>query len=1060
MELYISSPKRIVSFTRRGTLGLALAIALAAAAPAIGQCCDPNPHEPPPPPSRGWTWEIEDVYEGGDDGRIAVVVNDYLYILFESRETNPIMTYKDDLLPDHDVVVARFRGDGSNKSAEALRGKLQELWAPPDPLTGVVLVGILPYILYEDSIDEGPVDTFFMDMDGNWYDDDRNGLYDRWDDSAHQIEIWVSRVKADNLPLIREDPEDPETRIPEEEIIAAYFARNTLLRSDPFPVVDLALAYNYECAEAAEFLGNAFTVVHQECSEPNPTDYIARLSSPNDYCYIHEHSHGSGTAHAAGEGLVHNTDYLNANSNVIGFSLMSCYTCDFAYENYLGGCAAFNPFADTLIVFGYTMEAFGGINQEVLWSEVGAGRCFGESYKAMFNSGVASFEVALLGDGSLKADSHRWDGEVSYSWIEPDNWESDESPIDDSRVRIGAAAVNPVQMNVGTPYEPYLIWSIDLQDGADLVFVRDNGLQLSGSLLAEQQAGSEILMNDFTTLKLLGVGSFLSNVSLEMLDASIGEPSTLEVNGVIEASDITVGENCAINAGDIEEGVFNSVEGTVHVDSTIRDSEFVLAPGGEVTADSIFGCSFDMGANSYVEATSAIVSDYPWIIDGGTVVAGSLTLNSDWSITDKKDGEEYSVEVITGLSTNVQTGISLGLYEGAKVHFGSDCTFAGSFYDQHPENEVVYGIEANELGGGNPEPGAGETASKMYLGDYTRLRRIGGNLRKDLDLKLACDLDIDSDFYNIFVYKGWNSYGVTITAEAIDNTNWVGEQEIELISPDFTDEFEGDNNAVFLDVPCHGAFRDLTVPDAEGIPANETRFVNEQNNAIIDESPQDWPEDRDEPGPAEAGFFRNVYVGSDRTLGFGEDDGVIYYWGTRTVDVDAVIQLWGEGSAPTVLTTEEEWDTVIVPAVGTNYGDWDGNCVITEDECSALMSIVGSAEDYNPLYDCNCDGWLSHHPDLWMCMDNQVNHQPDCGQGEGGEGGGDSGFYGGSDEGGESEFDYDTWLAETENLAAYLLETWTAEELEPFIASLTDAAEEHAGTEHGDELEVLLCLLQ
>ncbi|MCZ6699348.1 MAG: hypothetical protein O7D94_10500 [Planctomycetota bacterium] len=56
--------------------------------------------------------------------------------------------------------------------------------------------------------------------------------------------------------------------------------------------------------------------------------------------------------------------------------------------------------------------------------------------------------------------------------------------------------------------------------------------------------------------------------------------------------------------------------------------------------------------------------------------------------------------------------------------------------------------------------------------------------------------------------------------------------------------------------------------------------------------------------------------------------------------------------------TDPSIDELIVPAVGTLYGDWDGDCVITHLELTELLDRIAQKE-YDPLFDYDCDGLLT-----------------------------------------------------------------------------------------------------
>ena len=263
---------------------------------------------------------------------------------------------------------------------------------------------------------------------------------------------------------------------------------------------------------------------------------------------------------------------------------------------------------------------------------------------------------------------------------------------------------------------------------------------------------------------------------------------------------------------------------------------------------------------------------------------------------------------------------------------------------------------------------------------------------------------------------------------------WAGALRYEMISTDFEDSFTGEP-VIFLDVPCLGAWRDLTLPDHERQAAVVT-IMDEWNNADRTMDPGYGDGD-------EVGLFRDVYIGAQRGLRFyGAGDAKLYYYGTRTIDETGKVFLHDEE------VEGDDIDELIIRAVGTIYGDWNGDCAITNVELAALQqAIAGGDETYNPLMDYDCDGQLTTQVELAAMLDN-MTEQPPCGRG-GGDGGG----------GGESWRESYEGYGDVPGLAAWLTEVLSEEQLKAFVADLAVAAAEFADSPVGQDLaELLSCL--
>ena len=123
-------------------------------------------------------------------------------------------------------------------------------------------------------------------------------------------------------------------------------------------------------------------------------------------------------------------------------------------------------------------------------------------------------------------------------------------------------------------------------------------------------------------------------------------------------------------------------------------------------------------------------------------------------------------------------------------------------------------------------------------------------------------------------------------------------------------------------LPCIGSFRDLDIEGTEASASYATvNVVNDYDNSAIDEGPASTWTPPSGPGPAEAGFYRCVNIGGNREIYFDSDYGLIYYWGTLTYYPSTDVYL--DGNMVSV-------GTVFKPAKGTYFGDWNGDCRITQ----------------------------------------------------------------------------------------------------------------------------------
>lgn len=312
-------------------------------------------------------------------------------------------------------------------SAETLRSYVAGLYAQASSLIGIILIGEIPYIIYELNQDWGqgeeyedfPCDLFYMDLDGNWLDtldsgkvQPGNGKYDTRSGNL-DLEIWVSRMRTANLNSLGT----------EAEILNAYFDKNAHYRHGSLKPAYNALVYNDDdwesrASEDANHIGYVYksrniTVV----SDPETTsadDYKTnRLTA--DYELISVHSHGYQGGHGfysyGSFDWVFCQDYYNYDPTALFYSFFVCSGADFTTDNYLAGIVAFNPEDSGLLTWGSTKT--GGMwADSSFYSALGNGKIFGEAFKDWFNTVQSMYSstmvekwwygMILLGDATLK----------------------------------------------------------------------------------------------------------------------------------------------------------------------------------------------------------------------------------------------------------------------------------------------------------------------------------------------------------------------------------------------------------------------------------------------------------------------------------------------------------------------------------------------------------------------------------------------------------------------------------------------------------------------------------
>ncbi|MBN1270429.1 MAG: hypothetical protein JXB04_12635, partial [Kiritimatiellae bacterium] len=205
-------------------------------------------------------------------GRIAIVV--YSNLFSSAVVSNALDLYAADLSQHgFSTVTLSFSG-----SAEELRGALSNYYDSAQSLKGALLVGDLPYAVWEmyKQFDEDPAptyeaeiaDIFFMDLDGTWADTNSAAPFEagRYDTRSGDLylEIWVSRVRAGGMSLI--------PGYAEEALTSNYFQRvhdyrltNTLVAKRALHFTDYDWT-NWAEPDAAELTAAYGSVTSRSCS--------------------------------------------------------------------------------------------------------------------------------------------------------------------------------------------------------------------------------------------------------------------------------------------------------------------------------------------------------------------------------------------------------------------------------------------------------------------------------------------------------------------------------------------------------------------------------------------------------------------------------------------------------------------------------------------------------------------------------------------------------------------------------------------------------------------------
>jgi hypothetical protein len=341
------------------------------------------------------------VYERGDGDRqnvVNVIVNSAIYPHIQTE----MDTFVDDLLgAGYSVQLDTITG----MSPAVLRNHLAGI----TDLVGAIFVGELPVAWFElngfGSWEEFPHDLFFCDLNGSYYDDDADGIYDSHSGTV-EPEIWVGRIYARNL-----------TWGNEVHLLKKYFAKNHHYRASGSSLPERALAF---VDDDWDYFGNCYldtiysnVVVIDDYYQTIASNYRTQLGQGYEWLHICAHSSPWGHTFKYGSsgfsGTVFNYEIFTLEPRALFYNLFACSGTRFVEENHSAGWYLFGDNYGLLAVGStktgsmlYFNDFYGPIGQQNL--------SIGEGFKSWFTMWGEYdrdwfYGLNILGDPTLKPKS-------------------------------------------------------------------------------------------------------------------------------------------------------------------------------------------------------------------------------------------------------------------------------------------------------------------------------------------------------------------------------------------------------------------------------------------------------------------------------------------------------------------------------------------------------------------------------------------------------------------------------------------------------------------------------
>jgi hypothetical protein len=353
---------------------------------------------------------------------VYVVVNSTLWSLGGTGLQDRISRYHDDMEATGFSVYTWILWTGNPET-------IRSWFAGVTDLVGCVLVGDIPSAWYQmfhvppiwdnTTYEQFPIDLFYMDLDGAWFDEKvkpypgfagTDGIYDVHNASTGDVdpEIWIGRIKADDMA-------DPEVGL-----VTNYFDKNHDYRTGSLSLPQRALVYVDDDWAPGTTLHTAVQEAYPSStlvSDKNTTkkaDYVDRLE--DQWSWVHVKCHGNpgghifkilnATGHSVGESVWMTwNDYRTGDYPVFFYNLFVCSGERFTSTNYLGGWVIFTP-TYGLAAVGSTKT--GGMQNDFdLYDPLGDGDTLGEAFKDWFTSTAETsrpwyYGMTISGDPTLR----------------------------------------------------------------------------------------------------------------------------------------------------------------------------------------------------------------------------------------------------------------------------------------------------------------------------------------------------------------------------------------------------------------------------------------------------------------------------------------------------------------------------------------------------------------------------------------------------------------------------------------------------------------------------------
>lgn len=301
-----------------------------------------------------------------------------------------------------------------------------------EQLKGITFIGDVATAWFElendfesDEYSQFPCDLFYMDLDGEWVDENNNGLYDKH--SGHvKPEIFVSRIH----PYLFENTNSIEA-------LQGYFSKNDNYYASKFGNLEFkSCAFVDQDWQMYEDRSSDIKYVHGKNNSQNETPIKSGASFGKNLYYntlqnkvgfLQFDCHSSETAHYLSTGeRIQSLEILETPISAIGLNLFCCSALNWKGKRngqpLLGASYLFGK-NNVQCLVGSTKSG-SMLNLDEFYKPLGVGKCMGDAFVDWWNSGVSEthknseiswhYGMAMFGDPMIRL------GKQNFYVVNPD----------------------------------------------------------------------------------------------------------------------------------------------------------------------------------------------------------------------------------------------------------------------------------------------------------------------------------------------------------------------------------------------------------------------------------------------------------------------------------------------------------------------------------------------------------------------------------------------------------------------------------------------------------------